>query len=168
MKSKKMTYVIAVVTAILWGAIIYRVIAAMSGDQLPVTFAEPHARERYDEYKLPKETTKLHTGYRDPFGMTTTKIQDTTTIKPKLAATRPISVVAAVPAINWGIFNYRGYVRNAGSRKLIAVISVNGKEMMLSEGESVGQVKLLKNMRDSVKIYYQGKTKFITLNTAAL
>lgn len=163
-----MTYVLAVVTVLIWGAIIYRVIAALNDDQVPTTFTEPPHRERYDDYKLPKDTTKLHGAYRDPFGMTVEKLPDTATLKVKAISPKPLPVTAAFPAVNWGIFNYRGYVRNAGSKRLIAVIAVNGKEIMLSEGESAGQVKLLKNMRDSVKIYYQGRTKFIALNTAAL
>jgi len=35
---------------------------------------------------------------------------------------------------------------------------------MLSEGESTGEIKLLKNLKDSVKIAYNGKTKFISMN----
>lgn len=168
MKSKKMTYVLAAVTVLLWGAIIYRVVAALAGDQVPAVFAEPPVREHYDDYKLPKDTARLHGGYGDPFGMAMTKAPDTPRVQLKTTATRSITLPFAVPTINWAMFNYRGYVRNAGSRKLIAVLLVNGKEVTLSEGESAGEVKLLKNMGDSVKLSYHGKTKFIPLNPATL
>jgi len=36
----------------------------------------------------------------------------------------------------------------------------------LSEGETKSQVKLLKNLRDSIKVIYEGKTKFISIKLA--
>lgn len=42
-------------------------------------------------------------------------------------------------------------------------MTVNGKEQMLEEGGILAGVKLLKNYRDSVKISFQNKTRFINL-----
>jgi hypothetical protein len=41
---------------------------------------------------------------------------------------------------------------------------INGKEVMLTEGENAEQVKLIRNLRDSIKISYHGQTKFIKPN----
>jgi hypothetical protein len=77
-------------------------------------------------------------------------------------------VVPAKPAMNWSFISYAGYIRNPSSKKLIALVSINGQNITLAEGETKNQVKLMKNLRDSIKISYEGKTKFITIKTSAL
>jgi hypothetical protein len=74
----------------------------------------------------------------------------------------------AKPAMNWSFISYSGYIRNPASKKLIALVSINGQNLTLAEGETKNQVKLLKNLRDSIKISYEGKTKFIVIKSTAL
>jgi hypothetical protein len=45
-------------------------------------------------------------------------------------------------------------------------MKVNGKEAMMSEGETVGQFKLIRNMKDSVLVKSGGKTKYIHIQPA--
>jgi hypothetical protein len=166
MKNKKINYLLGLLVVIIWGAIIYRVVAALSGDSdLPPPETRP--RETYNDHALVSDTGHLHTGYRDPFGQV--KSVDTATVIPvkKLVlsgAARPI----AKPVINWDVISYRGFIRNPGSKKLIAILVVNGKPVMLAEGERFGPVRLLRNLRDSVSVDYQGHHKFIPINPAAL
>ena len=70
--------------------------------------------------------------------------------------------------MDWGFIQYSGYIRNPGSKKLVAIMTVNGKNVMMAEGETTDQVKLLKNLRDSIKISFKGKTKFIVMHTGNL
>ena len=71
------------------------------------------------------------------------------------------------PAMNWSFISYSGYIRNPSTKKLIALVSINGQSTTLAEGESKNQVKLIKNLRDSIKISYGGKTKFIAIKSAS-
>jgi len=50
---------------------------------------------------------------------------------------------------------------NPATKKLIALVSVNGQNITLSEGQTKNEVKLIKNLRDSIKVSFEGKTKFI-------
>ena len=162
MKNKKLTYLLGIVVLIVWGLILYRIFsAAGSGDddQLPVSQAKK--KEFYNDYTLPKDTTHLLLNYRDPFGLT--KVKDTTNIVK--AKTKSLGKVEQVMKhMDWSFVKYSGYLRNPGSKKLIAILTIHGKEAMLAEGESEGQVKLLKNMLDSVRISYEGKIRTITTN----
>ena len=69
------------------------------------------------------------------------------------------------PTINWGFITYRGFIRNASTKKLLALIDINGKEYLMTEGEAFDQVRLMKNLKDSVRVIYNGKSHFIPLNT---
>jgi hypothetical protein len=166
MKSKKVNYLLGLLVLLIWGAIIYRVVAALSDDREPLPAPETRVREAYDDHALSKDTAQLRSGYRDPFGQAKPRDSAVVPVK-RLIAPGPARPVVQ-PGINWSMINYRGYIRNPGSRKLIAILTVNGKAVMLAEGESSGPVKLLRNLRDSIQINYQGHHKFITISPATL
>jgi hypothetical protein len=67
------------------------------------------------------------------------------------------------PAFSWNFVRYSGYTRSAGSKKLLAVMSVNGQSAILQEGETVADVKLVKNYQDSVKVTFKGRTGYIRM-----
>ena len=146
---------------IVWGMIIYRIFATLGDNAEPLPPATMKTKERYDDYAVSKDTSHLQSGYRDPFGQTPAK--DTSTLNTPKNIHRKIPATPA-PGINWAMINYMGYVRNPGSKKLIAILHINGKEVMMTEGENTEQVKLLQNRRDSIKISYHGQTKFIKPN----
>ncbi len=81
---------------------------------------------------------------------------------------KSIGPLIVKPAINWSFIKYSGYILNPASKKLIALVSINGKNETLSEGDTKDNVHLIKNMRDSIKISFNGKTKFIPIKSATL
>jgi len=160
MKNKKLTYVLGLAVLVVWGLIIYRVVAAGSdNDDVPVATA-PIKKEAYNDYTIPKDTTRLLLNYRDPFGLV--KQKDTIKISP--ARSHKISAIASKPVFNWGFIKYSGYMRNPGSKKLLAILTINGRSVNMAEGETADKVKLLRNMGDSVKVSCDGHTKFITIH----
>lgn len=163
-----MTYLLGLAVAIVWGIIIYRVVDAAGGsddDHTPVAVAHG-PKEAYDDYAVLKDTSHLLLNYRDPFGLV--KQKDTTSIPVKKDYPRKVAIAMPQPAFNWGFIQYSGYIRNPDSKKIITLMSINGKSEMLAEGENRGVVKLIKNLRDSIKISFNGKTKFIAIRPAAL
>lgn len=163
MKNKKLTYLLILVVLSVWGLIIYRLLSATGGsdDTIPGPVSQP-VKEAYNDFAIPKDTTHLLLNYRDPFGITAVK--DTTVNKPN--PFKKIISVKPRPGINWGFIQYLGYIRNASSKKLIALLTINGKNEMLAEGQTKDQVKLIRNLRDSVKVSFGGKTKFIGMKGA--
>jgi hypothetical protein len=166
MKNKKLTYFLGLIVVAVWGMILYRVFDAYSGndDDTPITTGKP-VKEAYNDYTIPKDTTHLLLNYRDPFGLS--KPKDTLN-GPLANHHKSIIPISAKPAVNWSFIQYSGYIRNPGSKKLIALVTINGKNETLSEGEMKGQVKLIKNLRDSIKISFNGQTKYIPIKSAAL
>jgi hypothetical protein len=163
MKNKKLTYVLGLAVAIVWGLIIYRIIASVNNgndamNNTPVAIT----KEPFNDYTVPKDTTHLLLNYRDPFGMV--KFKDTVKTVSKHGKDY-VKALPVKPVINWGFIKYSGYIRNPNSKKLIAIISIHGKSVELTEGETAENVKLIKNMRDSIKVFFDGKTKFISMHT---
>ncbi|MNL84889.1 hypothetical protein D3C87_2130050 [compost metagenome] len=63
--------------------------------------------------------------------------------------------------IDWTVIKYSGYITNPVTKKLVSILSVNGMERMLAEGEQFEGARLLKNKKDSVLISWKGKQKYI-------
>jgi len=163
MKNKKLIYFLIIVVLGVWGIIIYRVFSAIgNGDDDAATPAVKPIKEAFNDYAIPKDTTKLLLNYRDPFGLVKQKDTAGTVIH---AVKRMNSTVNIKPAINWSFITYSGYIRNPSTKRLVALVSVNGQNLTLAEGETKNQVKLLRNLRDSIKVSYEGKTKFIMMRT---
>jgi len=160
-----MTYVLGLVVLAVWGLIIYRVFEAVSSndDDLPVAGVKI-TREAYNDFSLPKDTTHLLLNYRDPFGMV--KQKDTTRIIYRRVTQPKIPVL--VKPMDWGFIRYSGYMLNPDTKRLIALVSINGQNMTMSEGQTKYDVKLIKNLRDSIKVSFAGKTKFIPIKSSTL
>lgn len=173
-KNKVTVYLLGGMVALVWGIIIYRVADAAGNDDAD-TVTEHRVqlpKESMDDYAYKPDTTSLMLNYPDPFRQTKPAEvhKDTVQISvSKPLASHPVISRPAVPkpALNWNFIRYSGYIANAHGKKLIALVNINGKSLMLGEGESAEQVKLLKNMKDSIKVSYQNHTKFIPVSAGS-
>ncbi len=173
-KNKVTVYLLGGMVALVWGIIIYRVANAAGNDDND-TVTERRVqfpKETLDDYAYKPDTTSLMLNYPDPFRQSKpAEVRKDTVQIPvsKLLAVRPvvISPVVPKPALNWSFIRYSGYIANAHGKKLIALVNINGKSLMLGEGESAEQVKLLKNLKDSIKVSYQNHTKFIPVSAGS-
>jgi hypothetical protein len=168
MKNKKLTYLLIVLVLGLWGMIVYRIFNAVTAnDDDNIAQSVKPLKEALNDYAMVKDTATLSLHYSDPFKTAQKTEKDTVTRSHTHVVIRP-NPRPTPPAINWSVITYSGYIRNPASKKLIALLNINGRSVALAEGETREQVKLLKNLRDSIKVIYQGKTKFITIKSAAL
>jgi len=161
MKKKTTTYVLGIVVLLIWG-LVYRSIRNAVGsdeDDTPI-ISRALPKDPYNDYTIPKDTTHLLLNYRDPFGLV--KWKDTTIVtKPVRLSLKPTT---PKPAMDWSFIKYSGYIRNPNSKKLVAILTINGKSVMMADGETSDDVKLIKNLRDSVQVSFKGKTKFIVIH----
>lgn len=169
MKNKAVTYLLGAVVVVLWGLILYRVFAAVGGDddEAPIV-STIKTKEAYNDFAIPKDTSKLLLNYRDPFGLVKQKDTAITPIRRAVSGPGTAKAKPAAPAFNWSFIQYSGYIRNPASKKMITMVVINGQNFTMTDGDSRAGVKLFKNMRDSIKIGFQGKTKFITIKPATL
>jgi hypothetical protein len=160
MKNKKLTYFLGLAVLAVWGMIIYRVFNAMSGDDDDnVAQVFKPVKEAYNDFAIPKDTAHLMLNYRDPFGLVKQRDTDDYVAKRHLA----LKAAGAIKPMDWGFIRYSGYMLNPGTKKLIALVSINGQNTTLAEGQTKYEVKLVRNLRDSIKVSFEGKTKFIPI-----
>ncbi|MDB5014260.1 MAG: hypothetical protein JWQ25_2462 [Daejeonella sp.] len=153
----------------MWGIIFYRIFANESDE--PVFAVAPNQKakeEPLDDYIL-KDTATLVLNYRDPFlGKASSEPDTLRNTNSKISEVSAIDQLMRLPAqpapINWEIVKYNGYIINPANKKLVAIVAVNNVQRMLEEGQIIGGVKVLKNLKDSIKVEYLGKQKYIRLN----
>lgn len=175
-KNKATVYVLGALLIIVWGTIFYRVYDALQGDDdvaIPQT-AVPVKKEEMNDREIVSDTATLKLNYPNPFATVINKATRPDTVQiPVNKLVKPVQtrqnvnrpVVAKAASINWNFIQFTGYIRNPRTKKLLALVTINGKPQMLGEGESAGAVKLLKNDRDSIKVSYQNHTKYIQVNS---
>ena len=158
-----MTAGLLIVVLAVWGAIIYKVVAAYSqpGEPDGVQERAPASKVTAAGYDYLPDTAGLRLSYSDPFGIS--KRSDT--LKNKLRRNEtvefvPLKTLVAKPAFDWSFIRYSGFITQDGG-KVLSVLTISGTTVMLTDGEAANGVKLLKNLRDSVKISYNHQIKFI-------
>ncbi|OKS87284.1 hypothetical protein [Mucilaginibacter polytrichastri] len=167
MKNKPVTYFLIAAVIGLWGIIIYRIVDATgSNEDLSISNNAILPRKKaLEDYTNMKDTTHLLLNYRNPFDEATKKEEQEIPVA-KLINQAPVNHIApAKVSMNWSFITYTGYIRNSKSKQLLAIVNIRGVEYMMAEGETDAQVKLVKNLRDSIKITFGGQSKFIAMNT---
>jgi len=163
MKSKPITYVLGVVALLVWGLIIYRIIKSTGSDDTASSLpAHKMDSSRFNDYALMPDTQHLVLNYPDPFQSPT--LHSLPNLDTSLNK-KPIKILKSVPTpINWSFITYSGYIHSPLNNRIISLVSIHGSRYQLAEGEIGERVKLLQNRKDSIKILYEGKSKYITMN----
>jgi len=161
-KNKKLTYFLICAVAVVWGVILYRVFFNNAEEEYTLKSAVTTTKhEPYDQYLLKEDTFKLVLNYKDPF---LGGLVPETAPKSDISAIKPVnfgSPAPPMPMVDWSVIKYSGYIINPVTKKTVCIITVNGIERMLAEGEHFGGARLLKNKKDSVLIDWKGKQKYI-------
>lgn len=163
MKNKKVTYLLGLLVLIVWGIIIYRIFNTIAGGDEDDFIPVQSLKEKQDlkDFSVAADTTRLLLNYQDPFRLAK---QPDTAVKriQQIAVTKSVRAIPK-PAFSWSFIKYLGYTRSVDSKKLLAVMTINGQSAILQEGETAGEVTLVKNYQDSVKVIFKGRTGYIRM-----
>lgn len=165
MKNKPLIYLLITAVAAVWGIIFYRIFSASDTGEtnFKTLKSSRFVNESLDDFKL-KDTFTLALNYRDPFLSDISASNESYTAKAAIVPQALNSRSAPIrPAIDWNFIKYTGYISNRSKKSVIAIMLINGKEYMMREGELFEGVKLVHNSKDSVKVAYQNKIRFITI-----
>jgi hypothetical protein len=170
MKSKNVTYLLGSLALVVWGLILFQIFKSLKGDNVSHTFKSSLSERKaiYNDYSTHTDTSTLALNYPDPFRA---KGEEDIKIIPdssKHFTHTPKHIILPKPPINWSFINYAGFIHNPLNKKIIALVTINGVKHTMLEGENREHVTLLKNLKDSIKILYQGKSKFINMNASNL
>jgi len=161
MKNKKLTILLICAVAAVWGIIIYRILFnEESGGAKPLFASVKLIDEPLDQYFIKEDTASLVLSYRDPFlGGVYSDLKHIADHSQASVAIAP-AVVEPIP-INWPAIQYSGYISNSSNQNGVSIVSVNGKERMVAEGEVFEGVKVVKNNKDSILVEWEGNRKHI-------
>lgn len=162
MKNKKVTYLLLTCVLALWGVIFFRIFSSMGSEDVIIAPASKDKVEYFNLVNHATDTIALRLNYRNPFATL-----GTTFISEKIDYTlhkEDISKrVAVAPIVKWSSIQYTGYINNATTKRKVTILIIDGKEFMLSDGQHLNGIKLIKNETDSVKLQFQKETKYIKL-----
>ena len=160
-QSKKTTYLLLVCVAGLWGLIFYRLFQSA---EVPIEKILDAPLQKVIYFKAidhSNDSLRLKFDYRDPFMIAVPKFAQETLPK-KVSDVLP-QLTASMPKVNWAEVRYNGFIENKKTSQKLIIISLNGKELMMAEGETMKGLKLIKYTSDSVQVKYQNETKYIRL-----
>lgn len=156
MSNKYLRYSLIVAVIAVWATIGYRVVHGLSDPVLPPTERKPMLRENYN---LKEDSFKLYADYPDPFlpdsdadpKDTSDRKSDppSSPLPPSLPATENMTIKR--------IIVYNGMISNPKRKSRVAIVTIQGKEYMVREKETVDEIKILKIANDKLLISYRGE-----------
>lgn len=154
-------YVLIGLVVLIWGLIIYKVIAGLSGDDTVapmVSFKAPAKIDADTAYRL------LNTSYPDPFSNENIfdEIEEDTVLAQGAGALpAPAAMQAYTPppvAIQPPAIKYNGYIYNPATKKKTALITYNGRSMVVSVADMLDEkTKVLKIDNQELVVTVKGE-----------
>jgi len=160
MKGKKVTYFLICCVALVWGVIFREVFLGAADDsELPVptsAIREPY----FTKVDHSKDKFSLNLNDDDPFmSFSVIEPEPLSEVSPA-----PLNVkLVTKPLVNWSAISYKGQIYNKTEKKHVAIVSINGKEVLLSEGEKAEGLKFIKRSGDSIKVEYQKAITYLSI-----
>lgn len=167
MKNKKLAYILLPVVIFVWGAIAYNIISYYFDDKSTENMLSTNAIKKNPDAKL--DTFSLLLNYPDPFLKAEAAYYEPviasteSPVKPSIpnrntAPKRNINNIKSTP-ISWPAITYCGIIKNKKSNKTCSIIKINGKEYIMSIGDTRSDVTLLKLYSDSAVVTFQQHNK---------
>lgn len=159
MKNKALTYVLLLVVGLIWYQVFHRVSDNFFAENTEIP--EPISANQGD-FSMERDTFSLQANYRDPFveerGVTPIEQAPVRVTPPPQP--RPVKVKPAWPPIT-----YFGQVRKTESKNPLAILKVDGMQLMLRKGDEVFNDIFLKEIwRDSIQLTMKKEKKTIYRN----
>lgn len=165
MKNKGLTYLLGVAVLAIWGIVFYRIFNAVGPDNDPVRMPVREVADFKEE--VAQDSFTLIGNYRDPFlgGMAHGGYVRPSVQRPQVQVKNTVKPAPVVkeqePPMDWSFISYHGTISNPSNNKKVLLISVNGRQYMATESETIEGVTIVKNFVDSIQVSYQGKTHSI-------
>ena len=148
MKNKALTYGLLIVVAAIWYQVFFRVKNNLLGD---TELAPPPSTNRAMLTPIARDTFDLKANYQDPFGEGKKRHVSNA---PNINPSRP-PVRRNVPPreISWPSMQYYGLVRKTNSKTPLAILKVDGLQLMLRKGDELfNGIYINQIWRDSVQV----------------
>ena len=148
MKNKTFTYILLIVVAIVWYQVFFRVKGSLFGEDevdIPAVNQPPMGAP------VIRDTFSLLANYRDPFGETKRNLAEE--LNKLQEQPQPPKQKAPPPSVYWPPIKYYGLVKKSESKTPLAIVSVDGIQLMVRKGEELFDGIMLNVIyRDSIQV----------------
>jgi len=151
LKKNTKTYLLLGLVLLIWGIIGYKIVNAISKEP-EVPILEP-SQVVITKKARKKDTFGLMANYRDPF------LGTLPTVKKKKVV-QPVDKKRQIPKKE---IVYSGLVSQSHSDDTMFFVSIEGKQYVMSKGEEINEVTLLKGSELSITVRYDGQSETILL-----
>ena len=160
MKNKKLLYVLIPAVLLVWGIIIYKIVAPGSGgdDTSPLKNNEFITSSSTE---ILNDTFSINPNYRDPF--LGKSIKKTIPSENKVSNVTIPTVIKKTtePTIKWPSVIYAGLIKNKKSNKQLVLIQINGQSSSIKVGEIINGIELINIFKDSIEVKFGNEKKFV-------
>jgi hypothetical protein len=162
MKDKKMTYLLICCVAVVWGVIFSRVFSGMASESPGVAVNKSFKEPYFNRVDHAGDTVLLDLSYSDPFSSSYVE-PASERVAERTGPVSQLSMQPLKPKTDWSGIVYSGQLYNSSQHRHVAIISVKGREVMLSEGERGEGLKFIKRVGDSIRVEYQGTSRYLSI-----
>jgi len=157
MKSKKFTYVLLIIVAIIWYKVFFKVKSSFFSVQVEVV--QPNVSSQSFS-PIIRDTFKLEISYNDPFIPYTSLSHQLNTDEKENEA----HIQRNVSVFVWPSIKYYGMMKKESSKKSLAILSVDDFKLMARKGEELfNGFYVRKIYKDSILIGYKNKRKYFKI-----
>lgn len=149
MKTKRNLYILFPCVVIIWGALIYKFVDTFDSESFELNnnvtkLSEKPVIKKKDSFSLLEIT-------RDPFLDITYKEEKINNISQKNSN--------QLNEIEWPTVEYLGKVKDSKGSKTIYLLSINGKEFLFNNGETIEDFTLVNSKGESINLKYKESIK---------
>jgi hypothetical protein len=147
-KKNKFVKILLPIVILIWGYVGYVIFDAFSSDDTKIQ--KTPVESNYSKPTIEKkESFELIPIDSDPFLGTLYK-------KPKVNRTASANK-SSKKEIKWPSIQFQGIV--SGGASSVYMVSINGQQHLLSKGDEIQKVKLIKGSSENVSLQFEGQTK---------
>lgn len=155
MDKLKNQYILVTAVIVIWSIIGYQLFKAINPDEPVISYSSTKAS--IDNDTLQEINFELLANYRDPFG-----VAKKGAALPKVSipvVNAPVKMNTPSVSVDWKALTFQGVVENNNSRSKVALVAGFGKSVLVKEGESIQDFKIISIWKDSILVESAGITK---------
>jgi len=148
--------ILGIVVVAVWGVIAFKILSYFSKSsivELPTSNAFKTAG-----IKLKKEKFKLDASYTDPFLKDIKEMVIQQTLSPMNVGNR-VEFQPLKSNVLWPEVKFCGIVETSTKEKKIGLLQVDKRNFLISEGDSIVSVKVIKIYKDSLRLKFSNEEK---------
>jgi hypothetical protein len=156
MDNKYFKFILIGAVILVWGGIIYRIIYGLSPGDAP---ANVRISMPKPEMRLTIDTFYLNADYTDPF----LPEEDSVNIDSgsKRSNITPVSIGVSKEHLTQetvaAVIQFNGVIANPSKKKRVAIVTTQGKEFLVNEGDKIDNIRIFKIGKNSIYLFYKGE-----------